>query len=242
MIVEGINVARELINSNAKITKVIAEDSVRDEVAILLDRARAKHIEVELVPKQEFEKLVGKNQGIAVKIPPYNYCSLQHILTHAQKLNQPAFILVLDGILDPHNLGAIIRTAECAGVHGVVIPENRAADVTETVYKTSAGAVAHMLVAKVVNITNAIRELKQCGVWVYALEAGGKSLYQADFTYPTALVVGGEGKGVSQLVKKTADEVLSMDMFGHVNSLNASNAAAIATYEVVRQRRKGGRN
>ncbi len=242
MIVEGINVVRELINSNAKITKVIAEENASGEVAILLDKARAKSVEVEIVPKQTLFNIVGKNQGIAVKIPAYNYYTVEQILDRALALNQPAFILILDGILDPHNLGAIIRTAECAGVHGVIIPENRAADITETVYKTSAGALAHMKVAKVVNINNTIKTLKENGVWVYALEAGGNSIYQADFTYPTALIVGGEGKGVSMLTKKLADEVLSLDMFGQVNSLNASNAAAIATYEVVRQRRKGGRH
>ena len=139
--------------------------------------------------------------------------------------------------MDPHNLGAIIRTCECAGVHGVIIPKNRACEITDTVYKTSAGALFHMRVAMVTNLTRTIEELKECGVWTYALEAGEKSIYDADFTYPTALIVGGEGKGVSRLVKESADEVLSLDMFGRVNSLNASNAGAIAIYEVVRQRR-----
>ena len=131
-----------------------------------------------------------------------------------------------------------MRTCECAGVHGVIIPQNRACEINETVYKTSAGAVAHMLIASVVNLNRTIEELKQAGIWVYALEAGSKKLYKADFSYPTALIVGGEGKGVSQLVKKNADEVLSLNMYGKVNSLNASNAAAVAIYEVVRQRAK----
>ena len=140
--------------------------------------------------------------------------------------------------MDPHNLGAIIRTCECAGVHGVIIPENRACDITDTVYRTSAGAVAHVMVAKVVNLTRTIDDLKKEGVWVYSLEAGSKRIYESDFTYPTALVIGSEGKGVSRLVKEHSDEIVSLDMYGKVNSLNASNAVAIAIYEVVRQRRK----
>ncbi len=244
MIVEGINVVRELLNSGTKVNKIIVEENPSNELLILLDMARAKSVEIEFATKQTLEKLVGKNQGILAKIPPYKFCEVEDILSHAQKQNQPAFILILDGVVDPHNLGAIIRTAECAGVHGVIIPQNRSADITDTVYKTSAGAVAHIKVAKVVNLTQTIKNLQDAGVWVYALEAGGKNIYDTDLTYPTALVVGSEGKGVSQLVKKTADEVVSLDMFGKVNSLNASNAAAIATYEVVRQRRnkKGGRN
>ena len=133
-------------------------------------------------------------------------------------------------------MGAIVRTCECAGVHGVIIPQNRACEVNETVYRTSAGAVIHMNIAMVTNLTRTIKDLQNRGVWVYALEAGNKKIYQADFTYPTALVVGSEGKGVSRLVSETVDEILSMDMFGSVNSLNASNASAIAVYEVVRQR------
>jgi len=188
---------------------------------------------------KDYEKKVQfKNQGVVAYIPEFKYCDVDDIMLKAERKGEKPFIVILDGITDPHNLGAIIRTCECAGVHGVIIPQNRACEVTDTVYKTSAGAVIHMNVAMVTNLTRTIKDLQKQGVWIYALEAGNKKLYDADFTYPTALVVGSEGKGVSRLVKESVDEVLSLDMFGSVNSLNASNASAIAVYEVVRQRSK----
>lgn len=239
MIVEGINVVRELLNSNKKIEKILAEDSTNKEIVALLDTAKSKGYKIEILERKDLEKILnGKSQGIAAFIPSFKYCGVEDILANAEQKGEPPFIVILDGISDPHNLGAIIRTCECAGVHGVIIPENRACEVNETVYKTSAGAVIHMNVAMVTNLTRTIKDLQSKGVWVYALEAGSKRIYQADFSYPTAIIVGSEGKGVSRLVKESADEVVSMDMFGKVNSLNASNAAAIAIYEVVRQRRK----
>ena len=239
MIVEGINVVRELLKSNERVDKIIAEDKPSSEVQILIDRARAKRIKVELVDKATLEPIAKvQAQGIIAYIGNYKYAEVEDILTYAKEKDEPPFIVILDGVLDPHNLGAIIRTCECAGVHGVIIPKNRACEITNTVYKTSAGALFHIKVAMVTNLTRTIEELKKCGVWVYALEAGEKSIYQADFTYPTPLIIGGEGKGVSRLVKESADEVLSLDMFGLVNSLNASNASAIAIYEVVRQRKR----
>ena len=168
----------------------------------------------------------------------YKYCEVKDILLAAERKGEKPFIVILDGITDPHNLGAIIRTCECAGVHGIIIPENRACEVNNTVYKTSAGAIVHMPVCMVTNLTRTINDLKKQNIWIYAMEAGNKKVYKADFTYPTAIVIGSEGKGVSRLVLENVDEVLSLDMFGKVNSLNASNAAAIAVYEVVRQRSK----
>lgn len=237
MIVEGINVVRELLKANKKIEKIIAIESDNKEIVNLLDLARAKGLKVELVDKQKLERInKGKTQGIIAFVPNFKYCEVDDILFTAEKKQEKPFIVILDGISDPHNLGAIIRTCECAGVHGVIIPGNRACEVNETVYKTSAGAIVNMKVAMVTNLTRTIKDLQNKGVWVYALEAGEKRIYSADFTYPTALVIGSEGKGVSRLVKESADEVLSLDMFGSVNSLNASNASAIAVYEVVRQR------
>ena len=239
MIVDGINVVRELLKASVKIEKLVAMDSENSEIVSLLDKARAMGIKVNILPKQEFEKKIKfKNQGIVAYIPEFKYCDVKDIMLTAERKGEKPFIVILDGIVDPHNLGAIIRTCECAGVHGVIIPQNRACEVTDTVYRTSAGAVIHMNVAMVTNLTRAIKDLQKQGVWVYALEAGNKKLYEADFTYPTAIVVGSEGKGVSRLVAETVDEVLSLDMFGQVNSLNASNASAIAVYEVVRQRNK----
>lgn len=239
MIVDGINVVRELLKASVKIEKIVAVETDHTDIVKLVDKARAMGIKVNILPKVDFEKKVKvKNQGIVAYIPDYKYCDIKDIMLVAERRNEKPFIVILDGIVDPHNLGAIIRTCECAGVHGVIIPANRACEVNETVYRTSAGAVIHMKVAMVTNLTRTIKDLQNQGVWVYALEAGNKKVYQADFTYPTALVVGSEGKGVSRLVTSAVDEVLSLDMFGQVNSLNASNASAIAVYEVVRQRNK----
>ena len=233
MIVEGTNVVRELVRSNSKIFK-IRYNSNRNDVLQIINEARQKNIKLEFVE----DKTKIATQGIEAEIPNFKFCDVEDILSLAQQKNEPAFILILDGIQDPHNLGALIRSAECAGVHGIIIPENRASDITSTVYKTSAGAVCWMKISKVVNLTRAIKQLKEVGVWVYALEADGKNIYEENFTYSTALVVGSEGKGVTHLVRQTADVVVSLDMFGQVNSLNASNAGAIAMYEVVRQRKK----
>ena len=239
MLVYGINVVRELLNSNTKIEKILVEDCDNREVLTLTDTAKAKGVKIEKVLRSDLEKLThNKKQGIVAFIPNFKFCEIDDILLLSERKGENPFIVILDGIVDPHNLGAIVRTCECAGVHGIIIPENRACDITDTVYSTSAGAVCHMKIAKVTNLTRTIQALKQKGVWVYALEAGNKRIYDADFTYPTAIIVGSEGKGVSRLVLENADEVLSLDMFGKVNSLNASNAGAIAIYEVVRQRRK----
>lgn len=239
MIVEGINVVRELLNSDSKIDKVIAENGQNQEIEEIVRLADKKGVLLERVNKNQLEKIAkAKTQGVIAFVPAFKYAEIQDLFKRAEDKGTKPFIVILDGIVDPHNLGAIIRTAECAGVDGVIIPENRSADITDTVYKTSAGAVAHTLIVKVVNLTRTIDELKKAGVWVYALEAGNKQIYDCDFTYPTALVIGSEGKGVSRLVREHSDEVVSLDMYGKVNSLNASNAGAIAIYEVVRQRRK----
>ena len=239
MIVDGINVVRELLKASVKIEKIVAVETENSDIISLTDKARAMGIKVNILPKQDFErKIKVKNQGIVAYIPEFKYCEIDDIMLVAERRNEKPFIVILDGIVDPHNLGAIIRTCECAGVHGVIIPANRACEINETVYRTSAGAVIHMKVAMVTNLTRTIKDLQKQGVWVYALEAGNKKIYEADFTYPTALVVGSEGKGVSRLVSETVDEILSLDMFGQVNSLNASNASAIAVYEFVRQRKK----
>lgn len=239
MIVDGINVIRELLKSKIRIEKIIAEEGDNRDIERLISTAKSKQVRVEVVSKKDLERIAkAKTQGIIAFVPNYKYCEVEDIISYANNKGESPFIVILDGISDPHNLGAIIRTCECAGVHGVIIPENRACEITDTVYRTSVGAVCHMRVARVTNLTRTIKELQKQGLWVYALEAGGKSIYDENFNYPTAMVVGSEGKGVSRLVMDTADQVVSMDMFGQVNSLNASNASAIAIYEVVRQRRK----
>ena len=228
-----------MLKSDKQVDKVIAEETNNRDIVALIDLAKSKGVPLQIVDKKTLERIAkAKTQGIIAFVPNFKYCEIDDIFLTAERKGEKPFIVVLDGISDPHNLGAIIRTCECAGVHGVIIPENRACEVNDTVYRTSAGAVVHMNVAMVTNITRTINALKQKGVWCYALEAGNKKIYEADFDYPTALVIGSEGKGVSRLVMENVDEILSLDMFGSVNSLNASNAGAIAIYEVVRQRRK----
>ncbi len=238
MIVEGINCAYELLKAGYPVEKVIINRDVSGKCKDIVDLARNRSVELEFVDKVAIDKLTkGKNsQGVLTFVSSYKYCDIKDILNHAEDNNHPAFMLILDGIEDPHNLGAIIRTAECAGVDGVIIGQNRACEVNETVFKTSAGAVANMRIAQVVNISQTIEKLKKLNVWVYALEAGEISMYDTDLTGRVALVVGSEGKGVSRLVKNSCDQIISLPLNGNINSLNASNAGAIAMYEVVRQR------
>ncbi len=241
MIVEGINVINELLSARAKIDKIIIAKGERDNKSIneIFDKANRQGIPVQVVSKQDLAHMSkGEARLIMAYIPNFKYVEVEDILLESDRKGTKPFIVILDGIEDPHNLGAIIRTCECAGVDGVIIPENRACEINSTVYKTSSGAIVNMKVAMVKNLTRTINELKKKNIWVYALEAGNKTIYDADFTYPTAIIIGSEGKGVSRLVKESADEILSLDMYGRVNSLNASCAGAIGIYEVVRQRRK----
>ena len=193
MIVEGINVVRELLKADVRIEKIIAENTDNKDVVNLTDLAKAKGVCVEIVDKQKLERIAKqKTQGIIAFVENYKYCEVKDILLAAERKDEKPFIVILDGITDPHNLGAIIRTCECAGVHGIIIPENRACEVNNTVYKTSAGAIVHMPVSIVTNLTRTINELKKQNIWVYAMEAGNKKVYKADFTYPTAIVIGSD--------------------------------------------------
>ena len=178
------------------------------------------------------------HQGVIATASDYSYCEIDEILRIAAERGEKPFIVILDGLEDPHNLGAVIRTAECAGAHGVIIPKRRSVSVNETALKTSAGAAEHMAVARVTNIGAAIDELKEKGVWIYACDMGDELMYDQDMTGAVAIVVGGEGFGISRLVKEKCDFVVSIPMKGSVNSLNASNAAAILIYEIVKQRMK----
>lgn len=175
-------------------------------------------------------------QGVIATASDYSYCEIQDILDLADKRNEKPFIVVLDGLEDPHNLGAIMRTAECAGAHGIIIPKRRSVSVNETVLKTSAGAAEHMLCARVTNIGTAIDSLKEKGVWIYACDMGNQLMYDQDMRGAVAIVIGSEGFGISRLVKEKCDFVVSIPMKGRINSLNASNAAAILMYEILKQR------
>lgn len=237
MIVEGINCATELLRADYPIEKIIINKEL-NKFDNIISLANTKNVKIEYVDKKGIERLTkSKNsQGVLCFVKPYEYCTVNDILDGAYSKGKDPFIVILDGIEDPHNVGAIIRTAECVGVDGIIIAQNRACEINETVFKTSAGAIAHMKVAQVVNISQTIEKLKDKNVWVYSLEAGNNSMYDTDLTGAVGLVIGSEGFGVSRLVNKTCDGTISIPLNGEVNSLNASNAGAIAMYEVLRQR------
>lgn len=238
MIVEGINCATELLKAGYPVEKVIINKDLSKKCENIINLATKSNVKIEYVDKIAIEKLTkSKNsQGVLSFVKPFKYCDVNDILSYAESKNESPFIMILDGIVDPHNVGAIIRTAECVGVHGIIIAQNRACEINETVFKTSAGAVAHMKVAQVVNLSQTIEKLKSKNVWVYSLEAGNTSMYDTDLTGALALVVGSEGNGISRLVNRSCDGTISIPLNGKVNSLNASNASAIAMYEALRQR------
>ena len=236
MILTTKNSIREALNSGLTINKVCVQIGAKDyEVQKLASLARTKKIKVEYLPRNVLDKKYGKNQGITAETVEFEYSSVEEILESA-KSSLP-FILILDGINDPHNFGAIIRSAECAGVHGIIIPKDRAVAVNDTVIKTSTGAVSNMKIARVSNINNEIEKLKKKGLWVWAAEAGGTDIYKTNLNGPIAVVIGSEGKGVSKLTKEKCDGIISMPMLGKVNSLNASVATGIVLFEILRQRR-----
>lgn len=236
MILTTKNSIREALNSGLTINKICVQIGAKDyEVQKLASLARNKKIKVEYLPRNVLDKKYGKNQGITAETVEFEYSSVEEILESA-KSSLP-FILILDGINDPHNFGAIIRSAECAGVHGIIIPKDRAVAVNDTVIKTSTGAVSNMKIARVSNINNEIEKLKKKGLWVWAAEAGGTDIYKTNLNGPIAVVIGSEGKGVSKLTKEKCDGIISMPMLGKVNSLNASVATGIVLFEILRQRR-----
>ena len=189
--------------------------------------------------EEKLRSLVGevKHGGVAAVTAAVSYSTVEEIRTVSQAKGLPPFIIAADGIQDPHNLGAIIRTAEAAGADGVIIPKRRSASLTSTVYKTSAGAASWIKVARVSNLVTALEELKKLSIWVYGAEADGTPFHKADLSGGVCLVIGSEGQGLSRLVRETCDQVLSIDMYGHVNSLNASVSAGVLMYEVVKHRR-----
>lgn len=235
----GRNPVLEILKSEKEIEKIfVLRGELKGSINKIIGIAKDRNIIIQQVDRNKLDQISEGNahQGVAALVTPYEYSTIDAILDRGEKLNKPPFLLVLDGIEDPHNLGAIIRTAECGGVQGIIIPKRRSAGVTQTVYKSSAGAVEHMLIAKVNNISDAIEELKKKGLWIYGADVAGEEYYfNTDLKGPVALVIGSEGKGISRLVKEKCDFLLKIPMFGEISSLNASNAASILIYEVVRQ-------
>lgn len=235
MIISGKNSVFEALNSGTTINKVLIDSSQKSEfVNKVLDVCQRRKIRYDFVDKKRLDKLSIHNQGIVADIIDYKYCDVDEILNN--KTDKGNFIVILDKIQDPHNFGSIIRVCECAGVDGIIIEDRRSCVVNETVYKTSAGAINHVKIAMVKNINSIIKELKDKNIWIYAAEGNGKGVYNTDLTGNIAIVMGSEGEGVSRLTKTLCDEVISLPMFGKVNSLNVSTATSAIIYEALRQR------
>lgn len=241
--IEGRNAVLEAFRSGRTIDKLYVLDGCQDGPVRSITREARKHDTiVNYVTKERLDQIseTGKHQGVIAVSAAYDYARVEDILALAEKKGESPFILILDGIEDPHNLGAIIRTANQAGAHGVIIPKRRAVGLTPTVARTSAGAVNYVPVAKVTNISNTMKELKDRGMWFVCADMDGTLMYDMDLTGPIGLVIGNEGDGVSPLVKKNCDMVASIPMKGDIDSLNASVAAGVLSYEIVRQRMKKG--
>lgn len=236
-IVYGRNPVKELICSEKTINKIFIQKGIRD-LSELKKLALDKRIVVVDADKNKLDKLTDKgvHQGIVAAFTEYNYYDVEDLLEYAKDRQENPFIVILDKIEDPHNLGAIIRTAECMGVHGIIIAKRGSCQITDIVEKVACGACSYMRVARVSNITESIKKLKANGVWIYGLDMNGKTkIYDYDLKGSVGLVVGNEGDGISRLVRENCDEILEIPMKGNINSLNASVSLGMAVYEVTRQ-------
>ena len=237
--IEGRNAVLEAFRSGKTIDKLFIMDGCKDgPIMSILREAKKSDTIVKFVDKERLDKMsqTGRHQGVIANAAAYEYAQVEDILQAARDKNEAPFVFILDGIEDPHNLGAIIRTANLSGAHGVIIPKRRAAGLTATVLKTSAGALNYTPVAKVTNIATTIEELKKEGLWFVCADMGGEIMYNLDLKGAIGLVIGNEGEGVSRLVKEKCDFVASIPMKGNIDSLNASVAAGVMAYEIVRQR------
>ena len=242
--VEGRNSVIELLESRRDINKIfVAKGEKHGSINKILALAKEHKVIVTEVERSKINSMsqTDNNQGVIAIVPPFNYCEVDDILNLAKEKNEDPFIIILDGIEDPHNLGSIIRTAETAGVHGIIIPKRRAAQVNSTVNKVSAGAVEHMKIARVNNITETIRYLKENDLWICGTDINTNTYYyNQDFKMPIGIVIGNEGFGMSRLVRENCDFLIKIPMKGKITSLNASVSAGIVMYEAVKQRTMGG--
>jgi 23S rRNA (guanosine2251-2'-O)-methyltransferase len=237
-IIAGRNPVMEALKSGIEVNKILIVENKGHIIKQITGSAKEKGIPVEFTDKKKLDSLTDVNpQGVAALVSPVKYVGVDSILNYARQKKEDPLIMILDGIQDPANLGSIIRTSEVMGVHGIVIPKRRSVGITTAVTKISAGAVYHQRIARVSNISQIIKELKDKGLWIAACDMGGETYYAKDLTGPLAVVIGGEGKGVSKLVLDNCDFTLSIPVHGKVNSLNAGIAAAITVSEVMRQRR-----
>ena len=239
--IEGRNAVTEAFRSGKTIDRLFVLDGCQDgPIKTILREAKKQNTLVQFVNKERLDHMseTGKHQGVVAYAAAYTYAEVSDILDAARAKNEPPFIFLLDEIEDPHNLGAIIRTANLAGAHGVIIPKRRAAGLTAVVARTSAGALNYTPVAKVNNLSNTIEELKKEGMWFVCADMGGQTMYDLNLTGSIGLVIGNEGQGVSRLVREKCDMIASIPMKGDIDSLNASVAAGVLAYEIVRQRLK----
>ena len=241
--IEGRNAVLEALRAGKPIDKLYVLEGCPDgPVRTIIREAKKGDTIINYVKKERLDQLseTGHHQGVIAMAASYEYATVEDILEKAREKGEAPFIFVLDNIEDPHNLGAMIRTANLAGAHGVIIPKRRAVGLTSTVARTSAGAINYTPVAKVTNISNTMKELKDKGMWFVCADMDGTVMYDMDLTGPIGLVIGNEGEGVSQLVKKNCDMVASIPMKGDIDSLNASVATGVLAYEILRQRMKKG--
>ena len=237
--IEGRNAVLEAFRSGKCVDKLFILDGCQDgPVRTIAREAPKKDTIINYVSKERLDQLseTHAHQGVIAQVAAYEYSTVEDILAKAEEKGEPPFLILLDNVEDPHNLGAIIRTANLAGAHGVIIPKRRAVGLTSTVAKTSAGAINYTPVAKVTNLVRTMEELKQKGIWFVCADMGGESMYRMNLTGPIGLVIGNEGEGVSRLVREACDFTASIPMKGDIDSLNASVAAGVLAYEIVRQR------
>ncbi len=242
LVIEGRNAVLEAFRSGKPVDKLFVLDGCQDGPVRTIVREAKKHDTIiQFVEKERLSQLseTGKHQGVVAFAAAYEYAEVEDMLELARQKGEDPFLILLDNIEDPHNLGAIIRTANLAGAHGVIIPKRRAVGLTATVAKTSAGALNYTPVAKVTNLVKTMEELKERGLWFVCADMGGESMYRLNLKGPIGLVIGSEGEGVGRLVKETCDFVAGIPMRGDIDSLNASVAAGVLAYEIVRQRLEG---
>lgn len=240
-VVIGRNAVKELLADGRDIDKIYITSGEREgSINLLLGVAAERGIPIFECDKAKLDSIAhgGRHQGIIALAAEHNYATVDEILEYAESRGEPPFVVVCDGIEDPHNLGAIIRSAECAGAHGIIIPKRRAVGLTSTVAKSSAGALLHQRIAKVTNLASTVDELKERGLWIYGADMDGEAYYKTDMKGAAALVLGSEGFGISRLVKEKCDFIVSIPLYGKVNSLNVSCAAAVILTEIARQRNK----
>jgi 23S rRNA (guanosine2251-2'-O)-methyltransferase len=244
LVLEGRKAVLEALNHDKQIDRLLlrrdGEKPIEGTLRMIAAKARERRLVVQEVERAKLDALseTGHHQGVIALCPAVPYASVEDIIEIARQRGEPPFIVILDGVTDPHNLGAVLRSADAGGVHGVIIPKRRAVGLTGTVAKTSAGALSHVAVARVGNITRTLEELKKHGLWIACATMEGPSLFQADMSGPIALVLGAEGEGVSRLVAENSDFDVSIPMLGKIGSLNVSVAAGALIYEVVRRRLK----